>query len=233
MGNKTTRQQRERIEQYETDKEKRELDWVIKDQAAVFDQAEILARYLHLEKLKLTFEGQDIRDISVFKEAIQSNDLSELYIDCSQTSVGDEDFLGELTKLSRLTLLARGTRISDLTGIGNLLVANNKLEYVFLDISGTKASSLKELDLSRAVDLKHFILVANDIRTEHVEGVVQSLSKCTKLEELRLEFSNTQIREVQIIGWLLKQVTGLLQFTLKLNKTPVEELIDVLSGISS
>lgn len=80
MGNKSTREMRERLELYEADKEKRQMDVIIDGQKEVYDQMVKLARFIHLEKLNIKCINQ-VCDLTPLKDGLQCAELAELVIE--------------------------------------------------------------------------------------------------------------------------------------------------------
>lgn len=77
MGNKSTREIREKIEQFNEDSEKKDIEWTIINQEQVYEQMTVLSRYFNLQKLQLTFTDPEIGDLTPIKDAIQGGEIFE------------------------------------------------------------------------------------------------------------------------------------------------------------
>ncbi|CAD8122152.1 unnamed protein product [Paramecium sonneborni] len=234
MGNQTTREIREKIEQFKEDSEKKEIDWIIHNQNEVYEQMLILSRYFSLQKLQLNFIDPNIEDITPLKDAIQGSEIFEiLKIQAQNTKIYDANIIAShITTLTRFHLDLSNTQISDISNVIQILNQNINLESIYLNFNNTHLTSIKLFDVHLFTQLKSLTFFAGQTQLQSIEQFMLNLSKLQNLEELHLDISGTQISDLAPIGSAIRKLNKLLQLTIKLDNLNLENIFELMQGIS-
>ncbi|CAK64921.1 unnamed protein product (macronuclear) [Paramecium tetraurelia] len=234
MGNKSTREIREKIEQFKEDSEKKEIDWIIHNQNEVYEQMLLLSRYFSIQKLQLSFIDPNIGDITPLRDAIQGSEIFEvLKIQAQNTKINDSNIIpSHITTLSRFHLDLSNTQITDVSNVIQVLNQNIQLESIYLNFNKTHITSIKLFDVHLFTQLKSLTLFAGHTQLNNIEQFALNISKLQHLEELHLDFGATQITDLAPLGSGIRKLNKLLQLTIKLDNLQMENLFELMQGIS-
>lgn len=67
--------------------------------------------------------------------------------------------------------------------------------------------------------MRQLIIEVGDSEISTIDGFLEGLGRLTKLEELKLNFQNTPLTEIDSIGNIIKNCDKLLQLFVNLNNT--------------
>ncbi|KAM3145272.1 hypothetical protein pb186bvf_002600 [Paramecium bursaria] len=231
MGIKLSREYREKIEQFNEDKEKRDLEIKVNTQIEVYNKAIHLSRFQHLDNLLIELEGDQIIDISAFKDANLSTGLRTLRIFAKQQKISDIDILPPSPELIQINLQIGSTLVSSIQKLAMQLSNCTLMETLQIDASRTQIDSIKDLQLNKMLKLKSLNLNFSHTKLKGIDTFSENIpSSC--LETLILNFNYTDIEDLAILGSNLRNMTKLKLLSLKFSNTKIEGILDICSGIS-